>query len=272
MRESVHVSNLPTIELSGMTIAVMGAAATVDYVLDRLAIGIGGWLLATNLDLLRRFVVDGATRAVYSRADICVADGMPLVWASWIKGTPLPERVAGSNLILPLCQEAGRQGRSIYLLGGDPDANAGTAERLKAECPGLVISGRSSPSVNAKPTQQQIDEIGAVLEAARPDIVFVAMGTPKQELVIDALRGRFPAVWWIGVGASFSFLAGQISRAPLQLQKVGLEWAHRLLQEPGRLSRRYIVDDLPFAFVLMASAVRDRFRLSMTQARVGSKN
>jgi N-acetylglucosaminyldiphosphoundecaprenol N-acetyl-beta-D-mannosaminyltransferase len=197
---------------------------------------------------------------MYADADLRVADGMPLVWASRLRGTPLPERVAGSSLVAPLCRRAAREGRSVYLLGGEAEANRVAAEKLREADPSLRIVGASSPWVSAHPTEGELDEIAQSLLAARPDIVLVAFGSPKQERVIAKLRASLPNAWWIGVGISLSFLAGHVKRAPVLVQRLGLEWVHRLVQEPRRLFRRYVIEDLPFAVELFGRAALDRVR------------
>jgi N-acetylglucosaminyldiphosphoundecaprenol N-acetyl-beta-D-mannosaminyltransferase len=259
---STGTMRFETVELCGMSLASLRSDQLIAHILEQLKLEQGGWLITANLDFLRRFVRDPSSRSVYADADLRVADGMPLVWASHLQGTPLPERVAGSSLLVPLCQAAARAGRSVYLLGGDPKAAAVAAERLCERAPGLTIAGLNSPQISAEVSEAEVAEIRATLQALAPSIVFVAFGSPKQERVIARLRGEFPKTWWIGVGISFSFLAGHVQRAPQLVQRLGLEWAHRLVQEPGRLFRRYIIEDLPFAFELFGRAALERVRPS----------
>lgn len=226
-----------------------------------LAAGEGGVLLTANLDILRRAAIDPRAREVYQHASICIADGMPIVWASKLAGRPLPERIAGASLILPLAERAAREGRSIYLLGGEADDAEAAAKAMLTQHPALRIVGTSSPRVADPPTSEDVASITERLSPA-PDIVLVAMGSPKQEALASALRERFPRTWFIGVGGSFAFLAGRITRAPSWAQNLGLEWLHRLLTEPRRLARRYLLEDLPFAAVLFWDALRARLRIS----------
>lgn len=247
-----------TVDLCGMSIASIDTAQLLDHVFGELAAGRGGWLVTANLDFMRRHVKDPSSRVIYERADLRVADGMPLVWASRLRGTPLPERVAGSSLIAPICERAAREGRRVYLLGGDPEASAEAERRLLELAPGLCIAGRESPWLSAEPSDAELAQVRESLRLARPDVVFVAFGSPKQERVIAALRDTLPSAWWMGIGISLSFVAGHVKRAPLLVQRLGLEWAHRLVQEPRRLFRRYILEDLPFAFELFGRAAKDR--------------
>lgn len=244
----------------GLALADVDRRETVDLVFDALAAGRGGWIATPNLDHVRRCATEPEVRALVARADLIVADGMPLLWAARLQGTPLRERVAGSDLVWLLAERAAREGRALYLLGGNPGAAEGARDRLVERWPELRIAGLSSPRVSELPTASEVDALATELERARPDLVYVAFGAPKQERVIEALRPRLPAAWWIGVGVSLSFISGEIRRAPRWMQRLGLEWVHRLAQEPGRLARRYLVHDLPFALRLLVHAARRRLR------------
>jgi N-acetylglucosaminyldiphosphoundecaprenol N-acetyl-beta-D-mannosaminyltransferase len=249
-----------TVDLLGMPLARMDEDAVLDHMFGRLANGRGGWLVTANLDFLRRFDKEPGIRALYAGADLTVADGMPLVWASSMLGDPLPARVAGSALIYRFAERAAREGRSIYLLGGDPGAGEGAARALSARAAGLRVVGHSAPRFSATPSPAELESTCAALREARPDVLLVGLGSPKQERVISALRPQFPGTWMIGVGISFSFVSGQVARAPRWMRETGLEWVHRLIQEPRRLARRYLIEDLPFAAELFARVLWSRAR------------
>jgi N-acetylglucosaminyldiphosphoundecaprenol N-acetyl-beta-D-mannosaminyltransferase len=245
-----------------MSLARVAFDEVLDHVFDELAAGRGGWLITANLDFLRRHVRDPESRELYAAADLRVADGMPLVWASRAQGTPLPGRIAGSSLFVPLVERAARARRSIYLLGGEPGANAAAAALLRARWPDLDLRGASSPMVSSPPSATDLADLRREVVPTAPDLLLVGMGSPKQEQIIRALRADLPRTWMIGVGISFSLFAGQQRRAPEWMQRAGLEWCWRLAQDPRRLARRYLVEDLPFSFELFAHVLRRRLSRS----------
>ena len=248
---------LPAPELAlvgGLPLARLDLAQVIDHVFDALARGRGGWLVTANVDFVQRAQRDAAIRALYGGADLMVADGAPLVWAAALAGTPVPERVAGSDLVWHLAKRAASTGHSLYLLGGEGDAGPRAAEELMRRYPRLRIAGVSSPWLSSPPTEEELAPVVEEVASTRPDLIYSAMGSPKQEFVIQALRPRLPSTWMMGCGISLSFIAGDVVRAPVWMQRSGLEWLHRLCQEPGRLARRYLVDNLPFTLRLLLAA------------------
>lgn len=230
----------------------------VEHVIASLQSGRGGWIATHNLDHIRRLRKNRDFANACVTASLRVADGMPLVWASRVAGTPLPQRVAGSSLIYTLTEAAARAGCSVYFLGG----NSGTAERaaqkLQFENPQLRVAGYDCPAPGFELDPATLASVKCRIISARPDIIYVALGSPKQELLIADWVKEFPDAWFVGVGISFSFVCGEIKRAPKWMQYIGLEWIHRLAQEPCRLARRYLYDGLPFAALLFASAAGQR--------------
>ena len=251
---------LPVCSLMGMRLARVDREDLVERIFALLAAGQGGWLVTANLDFLRRYVRDARVRALYDAADLRVADGAPLVWASRLQAEALPERVAGSSLLWLLAERAARYGCSLYLLGGTPTANEGAARVLVERYPGLNICGRSCPAISSPPMADEVARLRSELVALKPHILLVALGSPKQEELIVRLRPHLPTTWMMGVGVSLSFVAGELGRAPAWMRRAGLEWMHRLAQEPGRLVRRYLVEDLPFALRLFSAVLMARLR------------
>jgi N-acetylglucosaminyldiphosphoundecaprenol N-acetyl-beta-D-mannosaminyltransferase len=250
----------PRVELLGMPLDPITEAEAIGHVMASLSAGRGGWMITPNLDQLRQYRRSPELRPMFGEADLLVADGMPLTWAAALAGAPLPARVAGSDLIWSLSAEAARQDRSIFLLGGAPGASDGALAMLRRVYPGMRIAGVHTPAFGFERDPAAVDAIRAELAAAQPDVVYVALGFPKQERLIAMVREVLPRAWFVGVGISFSFLAGDVARAPEWMQRAGLEWVHRLAMEPRRLARRYLVDGLPFAarLGLHALAVRAR--------------
>lgn len=253
-----------TVRVAGVDLLALDEARFVDHVMRRLAKGLGGWIVTPNLDHLRRTRHSASYRGLLELADCRVADGMPLVWASRLQADPLPGRVAGSDLLDKLSEAAARQGRSVFLLGGNPGTAEASSEELRSRHPGLRVAGTLCPPRGFDAREDELLALRRALVAAKPDIVFVGLGSPKQERLIASLlltvRPELEATWWIGVGVSFSFLAGEIDRAPNWMRRVGLEWLHRLAQEPARLARRYLIEDLPFFARLMAGSAWIRLR------------
>ena len=267
-RSPVH--HLPTVNLRGVHINAITEEHSVRHITSELAAGRGGMVVTPNLDHLHRCLHDVQFAALVSEAEMIVADGMPLVWASRLQGTPLPERVAGSNLISSLSRAAAEAGHRVYLLGGAPGTAEGAARVLQAKFPTLKIAGTICPPYGFENDPTMMAELIAAVSSARPDIVFVALGSPKQERLILKLRPLLPHAWWLGVGISFSFLSGDVRRAPVWMQKIGMEWIHRLVQEPRRLFRRYVVVGIPFAIELLSGAFIDGLPARIGRRKVGA--
>jgi N-acetylglucosaminyldiphosphoundecaprenol N-acetyl-beta-D-mannosaminyltransferase len=218
----------------------------------------GGWLVTANLDILRQWHAYPELRELISGADLVVADGMPLIWAGALARSPLPERVAGSTLILSLTAAASEANASVFLLGGNPGTADAAARELVRLSPCARVAGTLCPPFGFDDDPEWIDRIAQSLDEADPQIVFVGLGFPKQERLIVSLVKRMPHVWFVPCGVSFSFVAGEFHRAPPIVQRLGLEWLHRLVQEPKRLYRRYVVHGIPFGLRLMGSALLAR--------------
>ncbi|MDR3635555.1 MAG: WecB/TagA/CpsF family glycosyltransferase [Isosphaeraceae bacterium] len=188
--------------------------------------------------------------AVNARAAFLLADGAPLVWASrWRRGTSLPERVAGSDLIYQVCERAAAEGLRIFLLGGEPGVADEAGKRLSTLYPGIRIVGTAAPAVGGLTPAEQ-EELFATVRTAQPDILFVAFGQPKGELWIAEHCESLGVPVSVQVGAAIDFVAGRVRRAPRGLRRVGMEWAHRMWLEPRRLAPRYARNALFMARML----------------------
>jgi len=217
------------------------------------------YAVTANVDHVVRYRRCPSLRHLYQEADLCVADGTPVIWASRIVGRPLPERVTGSDLFPALCARAAEENLSVFFLGGSPGAAEAAAEVLKRKHPALRVAGTYCPPFGFEKDAAKCARSVELVHKARPDILFVGLGSPKQEEWIAKHRDRCGAKLSVGIGISFSFVAGHVKRAPRWLQRLGLEWFHRLIQEPGRLWKRYLWTDLGFLFLVFAAGIRRLF-------------
>jgi N-acetylglucosaminyldiphosphoundecaprenol N-acetyl-beta-D-mannosaminyltransferase len=192
--------------------------------------------------------VTGTQQSTFSRvlreADLVTPDGAPVAWMMRRLGVQGQQRINGPDLMWRYCEQAGQRGESIYLYGGTEATLGLLQEQLKAAFPGLVIAGVISPPFRA-PTPEELASHIAAINASGAGTVWVSLGCPKQEMWMAAQRGKVRAVM-IGVGAAFDYHAGTVQRAPLWMQRAGLEWLHRLVSEPRRLWRRYLVTNSLF--------------------------
>lgn len=249
------------LRIGQVPIDVVGRDAALDAIEALVTGGGGGAVFTPNTDHVVKAERDPALRSAYASVDLSLADGMPLVWASRLLGTPLPERVAGSDLVVPLAERAASRGWSLYLLGGAP-GDAERAAEVLARRPGVRIVGTDAPYLGPGPDGERVGHEAALrVRAAAPDLVYVAFGAPKQELWIARHRELIRPAVALGVGASLAFIAGTQPRAPRWMARAGLEWVHRLSREPRRLWRRYLVDDVALLPIVIASW-RDRERLA----------
>jgi N-acetylglucosaminyldiphosphoundecaprenol N-acetyl-beta-D-mannosaminyltransferase len=222
--------------------------------MSSLDVGVGGWVITPNVDILRRIVSDPIFAGIAAQADLSIADGMPVVWASRLQGTPLPERVAASELVFPLATEVAQHGYRLFLLGGAPGMAEHTASLLLEHAPATRIAGTYAPPLGFEQDDEEIETMLKLLSGATPHIVLCAFGCPKQEQLMVELRRRLPSMWFIGVGGTFTIVSGRTPAAPSWMRRSGLEWLHRLALEPRRLFRRYLIDDLPFAIRLLVTS------------------
>jgi N-acetylglucosaminyldiphosphoundecaprenol N-acetyl-beta-D-mannosaminyltransferase len=211
---------------------------------------LGGAVFTPNVDHVVLAQSNHALQSAYAHASLSLADGTPLVWLARLLGRPLPERVAGSDVFLPLMELAARQQWRVYLLGGAPGV-AAVAATILAERIGVNIVGWNSPLIAADGSDLEGDSVTPV-RIARPDLVVVALGNPKQELwTARAGESIRPAVA-LGFGAVLDFLVGRQKRAPRWAARAGLEWLYRLVHDPRRLWKRYLVQDSRFIVIALS--------------------
>jgi N-acetylglucosaminyldiphosphoundecaprenol N-acetyl-beta-D-mannosaminyltransferase len=203
-----------------------------------------------NLDHVVKLRQSADFRAAYTKARFVLADGQPIVWLGRLKGVAV-ERTTGSDLIIPLCRQAARQGQSIYLLGATQEALAGAAQRLRQEAPGLDICEQYAPAGNFDPAGPEADACIERIRQSGADLCFVALGAPKQELFAARAVSAGVGAGFLCIGAGLDFLAGTQHRAPLFFQKYAIEWVWRLVHQPRRLAGRYARSAVAFASLLI---------------------
>jgi N-acetylglucosaminyldiphosphoundecaprenol N-acetyl-beta-D-mannosaminyltransferase len=199
-------------------------------------------------------------------ADMVIPDGTPLVWVSRARGQSRMQRVCGPDIMRSVCETAARNGWRVYFFGGADGVADAVADRFRDEFPALVVAGTQTPPFRRLSDPEMQATIARINEA-RPDVVWVGLGCPKQEIWMLENASRLSGAVAIGVGAAFDFHSGRIPRAPRWMRVNGLEWLHRLMQEPGRLWRRYLVMGPQFLAIAALETWRLRRQVRTGQAR-----
>jgi N-acetylglucosaminyldiphosphoundecaprenol N-acetyl-beta-D-mannosaminyltransferase len=199
------------------------------------------YIVTPNVDHAVLFNERADLRAAYGDASLVLADGTPLIWAARLLKQPLPERVAGSDLVPQLFASANTTLR-VFLLGAEPGVGELAAQQIARQWPNVRVVGTYSPPFGFEKDPAESDRIFEIVASASPDLVIVGLGAPKQELWVHCHRRRLQAKVVICAGATIDFLAGRRRRSPVWMRRSGLEWVHRLCAEPRRLASRYVRD------------------------------
>ncbi|NLS94139.1 MAG: WecB/TagA/CpsF family glycosyltransferase [Planctomycetaceae bacterium] len=234
---------LETVEVWGLHLASLDTEATLDLVDRMIRRGRPGFFITANLHYARLTAGSQYLRELNERAAFMTADGMPLVWQARRQRQPLPQRVAGSDLVHLMCKQAALRGHRVFFLGGDEGVAAEAARRLKEKNPLLPVAGVASPSFREMSSQDH-EALVARIRSTRPDILFAALGQPKGEVWLDHHCAALGVPVCVQIGASLDFIAGHARRAPRWMQRSGLEWFHRMAGDPRRLAPRYFQDAL----------------------------
>lgn len=203
----------------------------------------GGYVVTPNVDHVVQAEHSDALTAAYEDASLSLADGQPLIWLSRLMNEPLPEKISGSDFVPILAERAAREGWSLFFLGAAEGVGAKAADVLRAKHPGLRIVGICSPPFGFEKDSAHCERILERVCEASPDVVVLALGCPKQELLMHRWKSRLAPAVAIGSGAALDFIAGNVPRAPAWVSSYGLEWLYRLAREPRRLAHRYLVRD-----------------------------
>jgi N-acetylglucosaminyldiphosphoundecaprenol N-acetyl-beta-D-mannosaminyltransferase len=252
-------SATPPIAILGVPFDNVTTAETIDLISRMVVSRQPHYLVTANVDFLVQAQEDVELRRILFDAHLVLCDGTPLVWASRLLGNPLPERVAGADLVPLLLRTAAEKGFRIFFLGATEESATRAVTNVKQLHPNIVIAGHYSPPFN-KLLEMDHDEISRRILEAKPDLLFVSFGCPKQEKWIAMHYRALGVPVSAGVGATIDFLAGSVKRAPVLMQRTGTEWIFRLGQEPRRLLKRYIKDIWVFGGKIFAQWWQLQFR------------
>jgi N-acetylglucosaminyldiphosphoundecaprenol N-acetyl-beta-D-mannosaminyltransferase len=242
---------LDTVTLFGMTINNVTLGEVFEAVSRRIEIREPGYILTPNVDHICEFQKSEEFRSAYHDGFLVLADGTPVIWASKLLGKPIKEKISGSDLIYSLTEYAAAQGYSIFLFGAAEGIAQRAGEILQARYPGLKVAGSYSPPLGFEKDPKLLAESIRVVKEAAPDICYVALGSPKQDLWNCHHHKETGVPVLVGVGASLDFVTGKSKRAPRWMQGAGLEWTWRLMLEPRRMAHRYLVKDMQFLPLLI---------------------
>ncbi|HEX4263098.1 MAG TPA: WecB/TagA/CpsF family glycosyltransferase [Verrucomicrobiae bacterium] len=250
MPERTRYAN-PPIAILGVPFDNITTAETIEAIERMVESREPHYLVTANVDFLVQAKEDVELRRILFDSHLVLCDGTPLVWASRLLGNPLLERVAGADLVPLLLRVAAEKGYRVFFLGATPESSERAVRNLKKLHPDLIIADHYSPPFN-KLLEMDHEEIKRRIIAAKPDLLFVSLGCPKQEKWIAMHYRSLGVPVSAGVGATIDFLAGSVKRAPLWMQRSGVEWIYRLAQEPRRLFKRYFKDLWVFGWALFA--------------------
>jgi N-acetylglucosaminyldiphosphoundecaprenol N-acetyl-beta-D-mannosaminyltransferase len=251
---------IPTRDLLGIPIALIDYERAMEVMDELIARRERGYVCAAPVHAVMVGHDDPEMRSALLGSTLTVPDGMPLVWAANWLGEELPDRVYGPELMRRYCDRCAERGHRVWLYGGhDQGSLVQLALNLRKHHPGIDIVGGYSPPFRTLTTDEE-DAVAEQVNQARPDVLWVGIGVPKQEKWMARMRDRLEVPVMCGVGAAFDFHAGRIDQAPQWMQERGLEWAHRIVQEPVRLLPRYLYYNPRFVAAIARQLVRERRR------------
>lgn len=236
---------IPRIGVLGVGISAVTMQMAVDEISRWIQDGEQHYVCVTGVHGVMESQRDAELRQIHNDSGLTTPDGMPMVWAGRRAGAAHIERVYGPDLMLALCAVAAENGWSSFFYGGRDGVPELLARRLAGRFPGLRVAGWLTPPFRALSADED-REVAEIINAARPDLLWVGLSTPKQEHWMASHLGRVCASALLGVGAAFDIHAGLVSQAPLWMQRTGLEWLYRLTREPRRLWRRYLCNNPRF--------------------------
>lgn len=203
-----------------------------------------GYIVTPNVDFIIRLEKDDKFKKIVQQADLIVTDGKPLIWIAKKLGTPIKEKISGSDLSPKIFELAAKNGYSIFLLGGKEGVAEKAKINMEKKYEGIQIIGTYSPSFGFEKDGEEVNKINQIINRDNPDILLVCLGSPKQEIFIYENINKYNAIVSLAVGATIDFEAGNIKRAPKWISNIGMEWFYRFCKEPTRLFKRYFIDDM----------------------------
>ena len=237
------------VNVLGVGISIINLKSARAAIAEALAERRKGYICVRDVNGVIEAQRDPSFRAILNRAFLCTPDGMPMVWSGKCAGYREIDRVYGPDLMAEVCDWTRTSGHTHFLYGGADGVAQLLKERLEARFPGVRIVGTFTPPFRPLSTQEQAD-LQSQIAAARPDIIWVGLSTPKQERFMSEYLPKLDTTLMFGVGAAFDFLAGRVRQAPRWIQRSGFEWLYRLWQEPRRLWKRYARNNPLFAWLL----------------------
>jgi N-acetylglucosaminyldiphosphoundecaprenol N-acetyl-beta-D-mannosaminyltransferase len=246
--ETNELGDPERVDLLGLPFARLTQPGLVDEIERMIDAGGCHWIVTANVQHVSMAARDATFRGTLCSADLVAADGAPICWVSGQRaGGERLERVTGADLVRPLARRCAERGWRLLLVGGDEGVAAEVGRRLEEENPGLALCMPFAPRFpDGRLDGEHTDAAIARIRAERPDVLLLALGTPKQELWLAHCLERLGVPVSVGVGAAFDFLAGRQRRAPVWMQRAGIEWVHRVVREPRRLGPRYLRNGVTF--------------------------
>ncbi len=248
-KKNSPVSRPPRVNVLGVGIHALDLSKTADLIIAAVEQQRKGYICVTGVHGVMEAQRDSGFRDILSDAFLVTPDGMPTVWLGRLQGYSQIKRVYGPDLMLEVCARSAGLGVRHFFYGGNPGVADDLAANLQHRYPKMAVAGTFTPPY--RPLEPpELAALTRKMEATKPDIVWVGLSTPKQEKFMAAHNRRLPCKIMVGVGAAFDIHAGRISDAPAWIKNAGMQWAHRLYQEPRRLWRRYLVNNCTFLAAL----------------------
>jgi N-acetylglucosaminyldiphosphoundecaprenol N-acetyl-beta-D-mannosaminyltransferase len=227
------------VNVLGVGISVLNLRTALDAIAAAVRTGRKGYLCVTGVHGVMEAQADAAFKTILNGALLCTPDGMPMVWAGRLNGHREMARVYGPDLLLEVCAWSEKNSCRHFFYGGAEGVAELLAQKLKAKFPKLEVAGTFTPPFRALKAAEE-NQLQEQVRAAKPDILWVGLSTPKQEKFMADFLPKLDVTLMIGVGAAFDFHSGRVKQAPRWMQRSGLEWFYRLGCEPRRLARRYL--------------------------------